>query len=182
MKLTLETERLILRPFQIEDAEDMFYGWTSDIEVAKYVAWNPHESIEATKALLKQWLLEYEKPERLNFAIVKKEDNKLIGGIDVVSYHDGKPVIGYNLSRKYWNKGYMTEACKCLINYLNSQGYNEILIDALEGNAASNRVIQKCGGEFIKSEDAFLSLKNQNAVINRYVVSFSNRSPNRENP
>ena len=44
--------------------------------------------------------------ERINFAIVLKENNELIGGIDVVGYLDGVPVLGYCLSRKYWNNGY----------------------------------------------------------------------------
>ena len=49
MKLTLETKRLILRPFTIEDAQEMFFGWASDPEVTKYLEWNTHENIEETK-------------------------------------------------------------------------------------------------------------------------------------
>ncbi len=130
MKLTLETERLILRPFREEDAEDMFYGWASDDEVTKYLTWNTHKSIDETKYILNLWVSEYEQPERLNFAVELKDGNKLIGGIDVVGYDEGIPVIGYNLAKKYWNKGYMTEACRCVLNYLFSQGYEEVKIDA----------------------------------------------------
>ena len=85
-KLTLETQRLILRPFTIEDAEAMFFGWESDDEVTKYLTWNTHKNLEETKLILNQWIKEYEKPERLNFAIVLKEQGKVIGGIDVVGY------------------------------------------------------------------------------------------------
>ena len=55
MKLTLETERLILRPFEKEDAEAIFYGWASDPEVTRYLTWDTHESIEMTRALLEMW-------------------------------------------------------------------------------------------------------------------------------
>ena len=170
MKLTLETERLILRPFDTNDAEDMFYGWANDAEVAKYVNWNPHKNVDETRALLSYWVSEYEKPERLNFAIVLKSENRLIGGIDVVDYENNIPVIGYNISKAYWNNGYMTEACKCLLNYLLSLGFSEVKIDAVVENIGSNRVIQKCGGVLIKTEETSVPLKNSTAMVNRYVV------------
>ena len=58
MKITLETNRLILRPFEITDAWDMYNNWTSDDEVTKYVTWNTHKSVEQTKELL-EFLDEY---------------------------------------------------------------------------------------------------------------------------
>ena len=173
MKVTLETERLILRPFSIDDAEAMFYGWANDPEVTKYVTWNPHENIEVTKILLNSWVEQYEKPERLNFAITLKENNELIGGIDVVGYlggPGGTPIIGYVLSKKYWNRGIITEACKRVLEYLFSLGYKEVRIDAYVENIASNRVIQKCGGVFLNSEEEDIPLKNTKAMINRYIV------------
>ena len=173
MKLTLETERLILRPFKEDDAEAMFHGWASDTEVTRYLTWKIHENIDVTKALLEQWVKEYEIPSRLNFAIVLKETNLLIGGIDVVGYLggvEGTPVIGYNLGKAFWNKGYMTEACKCLIDYLFSKGYSEIRIDAMTENIASIRVIEKCGGIFLKTEEEYFESKGKTVSVNRYIV------------
>ncbi len=173
MRVTLETKRLLLRPFCMEDAEAMFEGWTHDPEVAKYVTWNAHESIEETRELLRQWVEAYEKPERLNFAIVLRESGELIGGIDVVGYLggvEGTPVIGYNLARAFWNRGYMTEACQCLLAYLRSRGYTEVRIDAISENIGSIRVIEKCGGEFLNSEQEFFPLKQETALVNRYMV------------
>ena len=46
MRLTMETERLILRPFVLNDAEAMFHTWANDPEVTKYLTWNPHESVD----------------------------------------------------------------------------------------------------------------------------------------
>ena len=170
MKLTLETGRLLLRPFRIDDAQAMFDGWTSDDEVTKYVTWPTHRSVETTRALLEHWVAEYEQPERLNFAIVLKEEEKLIGGIDVVRYEDGAPVLGYTLSRPYWNRGYMTEACRCVLDYLFTRGYAEVRIDAMVENIGSNRVIQKCGGAFLGTAEVYLPLKDRTDTINRYVV------------
>ena len=174
MKVTLETERLILRPFAVEDAKEMFSNWASDPEVTKYVTWNPHENVEVTKVLLESWVKQYEKPERLNFAIVLKENNELIGGIDIVGYLGGvhgTPIIGYVISKKYWGKGITTEACKRVLEYLFLLGYQEVRIDAEVDNIASNRVIQKCGGIFLRCEEEDVPLKNKKVMVNRYKVS-----------
>lgn len=170
MKTVVETNRLRLRPFKIEDAEEMFYSWTSDPEVTKYVTWNVHQSIDETRFLLDFWIKQYEKPERINFAIELKEGNVLIGGIDVVGYLDGIPVVGYVLSRKHWNNGYMTEALRCMIELLFSLGHNEIIVDAIVENIGSNKVIVKCGGIFIETYSEFFSKKNTEFKINRYKI------------
>ena len=172
MRLVLETDRLLLRPFEMEDAEAMFSGWASDPEVTKYLTWNTHDSIEVTKSVLSRWIEEYEKPEELNFAIVLKEEGKIIGGIAVGKYLDGgrTPMIGYNLARQYWRRGIMTEACRRLLEHLFSLGYDAVRIDAQTENIGSIRVIEKCGGEFLRTEEEFLPLKNKTALVNRYIV------------
>ena len=173
MKLELETERLKLRPFEESDAEAMYSAWASDPEVTKYLTWNAHESVDLTRAVVMQWVSQYEKPERINCAIELKETGELIGGIDVVGYlggPEGTPVIGYCMTRKYWNRGIMTEACRCLLRYLFSRGYSEVRIDAAVENAGSNRVIQKCGGVLTATEEEFVPAKNRTVLLNRYTV------------
>ena len=59
MLLTIETTRLSLRPFELDDAETMFNSWASDEEVTKYLTWNSHKSIEQTKEILNMWLDQY---------------------------------------------------------------------------------------------------------------------------
>lgn len=170
MKITLETERLTLRPFEIIDSYQMFHNWASDPEVTKYMTWNPHESIETTKKIIEMWIEEYQKVERINFAIVLKSTNELIGGIDVCGYIEGTPVIGYVLSRKYWNHGYMTEAGLEVIKFLKSLGYNKIKIDAVIENIGSNKVIQKLGGKLINQKEEYFENKKQKFFINEYLV------------
>ena len=170
MKLYLETDRLHLRPFIIEDAEAMFYGWANDEAVTKYLTWNPHENVEQTKGLLNLWIEQYEKPERINFAIVEKESGTLIGNIDICGYIEGVPVIGYCLARKYWNKGYMTEVCQKVLAYLFSIGHTAVKIDAQVENIGSNTVIKKCGGIYQGCDEEYLEAKNKTVKVNRYIV------------
>lgn len=171
MKITLETNRLILRPFEYSDATDMFEKWASDDEVTKYLTWNTHKSIDETNSIISLWINQYEKPERINFAIVLKDTLELIGGIDVVGYLDGIPVIGYVLSRKYWNNGYMSEACKKVVEFLFNKGYNKIRIDAVVENIASNKIIQKCGGILFETIDDYFRQKDKTFKINCYYIT-----------
>lgn len=172
MLLTLYTDRLILRPFELEDAQAMFDGWASDPEVTKYLTWPAHTSVEITKRIVLHWVADYDKPERLNFAIVLKESGELIGGIDVVGYLDDRktPVIGYNLARAHWGQGYMTEACRRVLAYLFEQGYEQVRIDAEVDNTASQRVIEKCGGIWFAVEEDERPLKGDRVWVNRYLV------------
>ena len=148
----LITERLILRKLRKDDVEPMFSNWCSDPEVAKYTFWVAHENVEVTQKLVDMWLEEDKSGKAIRFMITTKESDEPIGSIDVVNFCDGIPEVGYCLSRKCWNKGYMTEACKAFINYLFELGYPKILIRADERNIGSNKVIQKCGFTFTHKE------------------------------
>ena len=57
---TIETQRLILRRFRIEDADDMFNNWASDPEVTRFLTWPPHPEVEVTRRLLAEWISDYE--------------------------------------------------------------------------------------------------------------------------
>lgn len=170
--MCIETDRLLLRKFNVNDAKSMYENWTSDEEVTKYLTWNAHTSVEQTKHILNIWIKEYEKPNTYRYAIVLKETNELIGSIDVVGYVDGCPEIGYCLSRKHWNNGYMSEAIKAFINFLFDKNFNKIVIEANVNNIASNKVITKCGFKFthIEEKEHCSIFKLEPVVVNWYEI------------
>lgn len=167
--ITLTTDRLVLRPVRMEDAEPMFLNWANDPEVTKYMTWEPHENIEVTKQVINYWLKKYEEPDTVRFAITLKGSDEPFGTIDIVEFIDDTPVIGYCLSRKLWNKGYMTEACKAVIKYVFSLGYKRIIIEAVDENIGSNRVIQKCGFKLVEKRNE--KFKGQIVTINQYEIN-----------
>ena len=63
---TIETERLVLRRFVIEDAENMYRNWASDPEVTKYLTWPAHSSAEITAMILNEWIKQYEQSDFFN--------------------------------------------------------------------------------------------------------------------
>jgi len=152
-KLLLITDRLILRKVKMEDIEPMFNNWASDPEVTKYLTWLPHENIETTRFIVNNWLKQEADSRTTRFIITIKGSDEPLGSIDVVDYIDGAPEIGYCLSRKYWGKGYMTEACKAFINHLFDIGFTKVVIEADVRNIGSNRVIEKCGFSFTHKEE-----------------------------
>lgn len=176
MEQNIKTRRLLLRKFEINDVEKMFSNWANDPEVTEYMTWLPHENIEITKSIINIWLEEYKNPNTYRYAITIKETGELIGSIDVVCYINGVPEIGYCLSRKYWNMGYMTEAAKAFIEYLFSKGFKEILIEADVRNIASNRVIEKCGFKFTHKEEKehCSSFKPEPITVNWYKLTKEN--------
>lgn len=166
----LETKRLFLRKLRIDDAQAMFDGWCNDPEVTKYLTWTPHKNVEETKNILSLWIKNYDNPETIKYGICIKGSEELIGSIDVVKYHDGNPEIGYCLSRKHWNKGYMSEALNRLTDYLFNIGFNKIIIEADVDNIGSNRVIEKCGFKFVRQEtlNHFSLIKPKPVTVNWY--------------
>lgn len=166
----LETERLRLRRITADDTQTIYDNWATDPEVTKYLTWNPHESIDVTRRIMKYWLDEYEKPETYRYGIELKSDGTLIGMIDVVGYEDGVPAVGYCSGRKWWGNGYMTEALKALNTELLADGYTEIKIEALTENIGSNRVIQKAGYDFVGTRETPLSaVKPEIVTVNTYI-------------
>ena len=148
----LITDRLILRKLRKDDAFAMFKNWDSDPEVAKYTLWVAHESVETTKQLVDMWLEEEKDGKIVRFVITEKGSDEPIGAIDTVKFINDVPEIGYCLSRKHWNKGYMSEACKTFVNYLFELGYNKIFIRADVRNTPSLKVIENCGFKFRHEE------------------------------
>lgn len=143
----IETERLMLRKFKIYDAEGIFKNWASDAEVTKYLTWEPHNSIADTKELLKKWIRNYKEDNFYHWAIVLKEEEKLIGSISVVKSSEKTELahIGYCLDKDYWNKGIMTEASKAVIDFL----FTEVKYHCIQSshdprNGASGAVMKKC--------------------------------------
>ena len=147
--VTIETDRLILRRFAMEDTEAMFRRWASDDEVTKHLTWPTHSSVEISKMVLTDWTSHYPEPDFYNWAIVLKENGpEPIGNISVVGI-DNKvdaAIMGYCMSRAHWRKGIMAEALTAVIAFLFDEvGFNRVEADHDPNNPASGRVMEKSG-------------------------------------
>ena len=146
--VTLETERLVLRRFTIEDAEAMYRNWASDDGVTKFLTWPTHADVSVSEGVIDSWLPLYQNPSHYSWAIVLKKLEEPIGSIGVaVQREDLEMVhIGYCIGRKWWNQGITSEALKELLRYF----FEEVGVNRVESrhdprNPNSGKVMQKCG-------------------------------------
>lgn len=112
----LETKRLVLRKISLNDIDDIFEYAVSPL-VGPNAGWKPHTSKDETLEFIKYALKKREYGQPGIYSIVHKEDNKMIGTIEVHSFKEYKAEIGFVLSPDYWNMGIMTEAAKAIIIY-----------------------------------------------------------------
>lgn len=143
----LETDRLILRKFTLDDVENMYKNWAADKETSKYLDWDVHESVDVTRVFIKNCIDSYDN-EGLKWIVELKGSHEVIGNISVVSIHkkDLNAEIGYCYGSKYWNNGYATEALKKVIEFLlNDCDMHLVEARHISGNPASGRVMQKAG-------------------------------------
>ena len=151
--IELETKRLFLRRFVVEDAKAMFENWASDSENVRYVTWDPHPHPQVTQASIERWLRHYQEENTYKWAICKKEDTKqVIGDISVVSQDPQKEIceVGYILGKNFWGQGIMTEALKAVLHFLLLEvGFKEVQAKYVSLNPASGRVMEKAGMHYL---------------------------------
>ena len=139
----LETERLILREFRESDAEDV-YEYARDPEVGPNAGWKPHESLDESRGVVKNFIQSGEV-----WAIEDKASHKVIGSIGLHKRtREGYTFdreLGYALSRAYWGRGLMTEAAGRIVQYAFDHGVKTLLVAHFDGNDRSRRVIEKLG-------------------------------------
>lgn len=143
--LHIETNRLILRPFTLDDIEDS-YQMNLDSEVSKYTGDGGVVSRdEIVRRIMEDVLGDYEKYGFGRLAVELKESNKFIGFCGLKYLNDLKEVdLGYRYMSKYWGKGYATESAKACIEYgFKKLKLNKIIAMVLPENIASVKVLEK---------------------------------------
>lgn len=170
----LETEHLILRPFKEADLDD-FYEYASVPGVGEMAGWDHHRSREESKRILGMFI-----SEKNIFAVVYKENNKVIGSLGLHGSwanndpdHSGLKVkeIGYVLSKDYWGHGLMPEAVKEVIKYcFDTLGLDALTICHFVTNSQSKRVIEKCGFTFVKESVYYSKQTDQKYDELQYIL------------
>ena len=144
----IETSRLILRPFVLEDAEAMYHNWASDPEVTKFLSWPHYQSVDTAHEILKIWTNQYSDNTFYQWAVELKEIHEAIGSISVVNYDDRVDMaeIGFCIGKNWWGQGIMTEALNAVMAYLFEEvGAQRIEAGHDPNNPASGAVQRKCG-------------------------------------
>ena len=139
----IESERLIIRPIEIDDAKDVF-EWAGDPVVNRYMPYPLHKDIHQAE----EWIRSL--GDKNEFVFCLKDTGEVVGG-GSMSYREAFDAyeLGYNLKRKHWGMGYATEASKALIQWAYEElGVHDFMARHANANHASGNVIKKCGFQF----------------------------------
>ena len=153
--MILETERLILRPWMEDDAEDL-YNYAKDPAVGPIAGWAVHTSVENSKQIIREIL---SAPE--TYAVVLKETERPVGSIGLmigktsnIGLPDTEAEIGYWIGVPYWGQGLIPEAVRKMMQY----GFEELNLEKIwcgyfDGNEKSKRVQEKCGFKYYHTKE-----------------------------
>ncbi len=145
----LETNRLILREWNINDAADL-YEYASNKKIGPMAGWKPHDNIEETQKILQMFIEQNE-----TWAICLNETGKVIGSIGLHrSSNEYERSLGYVLSEDFWGKGLVYEAAKCVMEYaFCNLKMDSISVVHFPFNIQSKRVIDKLGFHYIETKE-----------------------------
>ena len=143
----METERILLRPWQDSDAEALF-KYASDPDVGPRAGWPPHNSVEESLEIIRTVF----NTEGM-WAVIWKETDEPIGCVGYLpastsnlKIAEDQAEVGYWIARPFWGKGICTEALQMVIEYcFNEKGFTMLWGDYFPSNPASGRVMEKCG-------------------------------------
>lgn len=144
----LETERLILRRFTLDDAEAMFKNWANDPAVTEFMTWPPHPSVEESRRVIGMWIDSYARPDGYQWAIELKALGEPIGSINVVRMNESvdECELGWCIGSDWWGQGIMPEAASAVVKYLfEVVGANRVAARHAVENEKSGRVMRKLG-------------------------------------
>ncbi len=150
MKIITTTKRLFLREFILEDAAN-FYHLNNDPEVIRYTGDSPFTSIQEAEDFIKNYSI-YREHGYGRWAVCEKENQQFLGFCGL-KYHPNEEIteVGFRFYQKYWNQGFATESALACINF----GFSNLQLPAIYAhahilNVASQRVLEKCGLQFVK--------------------------------
>lgn len=162
--MKLETKRLILRPWEESDAEEL-YKYAKDPRIGPAAGWPVHTSVENSRQIIKDVL-----SAEGTFAVVLKESKGVIGSLGLMigessnlGIEKDEGEIGYWIGVPYWGQGLIPEAVVELMRY----GFEDVNLKTIwcgyfDGNEKSKRVQEKCGFQYHHTEkDKNLPITNE---------------------
>lgn len=181
---SLETERLILRPFSPADAPDV-HKLVGDRAIAEMTVNVPYPYREG---MAEEWISwhqkEFNSGHGVTFAIADRDEGCLVGAIALRRVtEDGQGTLGYWIGMPYWNRGFCTEAGLALLEYAFSEmGVMKIQATHLRRNPASGRVMQKLGMTYRGSEKRFVDKWERFEDFELYEISKTEWKVRASNP
>lgn len=142
--MVIETERLMLQPFQASFITENYVGWLSDPEVVQF---SEQRHTKHTKASCQAYLESFDGTSNYFFAIFTRSDQEHIGNINAyVDEQNQVADVGIMIGeRSAWGKGYGAEAWRALCEFLFAQGIRKITAGTMAANKGMLKIMEKTG-------------------------------------
>lgn len=153
MKILVETERLLLRELNIDDAES-FYKLNLNPKIIQITGNSAFKNVDEARVFLENYT-EYAENGYGRWAVIEKSSNQFVGWCGLKYDHQKNETdIGFRFFEEHWNKGFATESAKACLKY----GFEELNLKSIVGramleNVASIRVLEKIGLKFLMNFD-----------------------------
>ena len=147
---SIHTERLILRPLRVSDAQDM-YRYARREDVTTYLLWSPYPSLDFAKQYLKYIEDRYAVGDFFDWGVIDRESGCMIGtcGFTTIDAPNNVGQIGYVLNPEFHGRGLGTEAAWAVMYFgFEIVGLHRIEAKFMQGNDASYHVMEKLGMTF----------------------------------
>ncbi|MBR2137494.1 MAG: GNAT family N-acetyltransferase [Alphaproteobacteria bacterium] len=162
----LETKRLILRPWQAEDAEDL-YRYAKNPLIGPAAGWKPHFSVNNSRQIILDYLSVAE-----TYAVVLKNVQHPVGSISLKNGKQSTLVkaadeaeIGYWIAQPFWGQGLMSEAVEKIMQHAFADlKFQKLWGGYYDGNDRSRRVLQKCGMVYEYSQKKYVTALDEERI------------------
>ena len=156
----LRTERLLLRRYRPEDAEDLYEYFGKDPAMSRYSGWNPYATPDMARETVERFIGSYDDPHFYGWAM--EYENGLVGTVGAYEYKDDKIEVGLSVKRDCWGRGYAAEALKAALEYLTkNEGISCVTAWCAADNIGSMNAMEKAGMRLVKTEKDGLAVGNR---------------------
>lgn len=150
--MTITTPRLVIRPLEDGDAEGI-WPYVSDPEISRFMSWDPHASIDETRAFISDVSRRMAQGTTISWVIRERESGAICGLVSLIAImrthralRYDKAELAYWLGRDFRGRGYATEACEAIVAYgFEVLGLNKLTVAHATENQASRDLIARLG-------------------------------------
>lgn len=140
-----DTERLILRPADVGDAEALFDAYARDPDATRYLSWRTHETVDDTREFLADARARWQRGSEFIWVLRPRGHPQPVGALGAADTPHGIE-IGYVLGRVWWGQGLMTEAVTAAMRWLRAQpDVHRVWAYCAVDHVRSARVLERSG-------------------------------------
>lgn len=171
-EIIIENKGILLRPYKLEDINEVYNNWSNDDKVFEYLRVPCHYHIDDTEKMIKRYLNDELRNDCYHWVIYDQIDRQIIGEINVEKdlFFPKTMNLSFCLAFSFWHHGIMTEVVKKVCGYLFNNNIDMIKASCNQNNYGSSQVLIKNGFDYLETV-SFVSLQQDHERQSTYVLT-----------